>query len=185
MASLISRARRKRSASSGDALSGKFAQQAVEFFVEQLRDKFRRMLHGLAVCRLPPDQVAMQHALRDHQPVNAIGGQIFHVAIEQAGASCHSARRGGSGSPCAPPRACRSPCALQLPSAPAADRDSGSRFSDAPAIDSDKGTGPPRSAFWSGCPVHAPSIRQSASFFLSFSRTASARAFSSASSRLG
>ena len=30
------------------------------------------------------DAIRMPHALRNHQPVNAVGGQIFHVAIEQA-----------------------------------------------------------------------------------------------------
>ncbi len=40
-------------------------------------------------------------------------------------------------------------------------------------------------SFWSGCPVQAPSIRQSASFFLSCFRTFRARSFNSGSVRLG
>ena len=44
----------------------------------------RTMLHTLAIVALTFDFVP--HALRNHQPVDAVGGQVFHVAIEQAGA---------------------------------------------------------------------------------------------------
>src|ERR1700726_4198167 len=33
------------------------------------------------------DRVVMAHALRNHQPIDAVGGEIFHVAIEKAGAA--------------------------------------------------------------------------------------------------
>src|ERR1039458_9336114 len=52
----------------------KSSQQALEFLVEQLRDELRRMLHGLALLVLHRDQIPMKHALRNHQPIDAVGG---------------------------------------------------------------------------------------------------------------
>src|SRR6266567_87948 len=63
------------------------AEQTLEFFVKQPCDELRGMLYALTLFILNVDQIAMKHALSNHQAVNAIRGQVFHVSIEQAGAS--------------------------------------------------------------------------------------------------
>src|SRR5229473_136903 len=42
------------------------------------------MLHGLAILAI--DFYLVPHALRDHQAVDAVGRQVFHVAIKKTGA---------------------------------------------------------------------------------------------------
>src|SRR5919108_1380540 len=68
----------------GMVILGRFAQQAVEFFVKQVADQFRRMWHGDAVVVQNFDLTRMAHALRDHQAINPIGREVLHVAVEQA-----------------------------------------------------------------------------------------------------
>src|SRR5271170_447797 len=65
----------------------KLMQNALEFLVEKARDEFGRVQDRLALLVEHTTDVAMAHALRDHQAIDAIGGEVFHVAIEQAGAA--------------------------------------------------------------------------------------------------
>ncbi len=46
------------------------------------------MLHSLAIVVHDLRLIAMFHALRDHQAIDAIGSQIFHITVEQ---TCTSA----------------------------------------------------------------------------------------------
>ena len=62
-------------------------QQASQFLVEQLCDELGRMLYDISPCVFDSNQIAVDDPLRNHQPVDAIGRKIFHVAIEQARAS--------------------------------------------------------------------------------------------------
>src|SRR5260370_7264802 len=42
------------------------------------------MLHGLAILAI--DFYFVPHALRNHQAIDAVGRQVFHVAIKKTGA---------------------------------------------------------------------------------------------------
>src|SRR5271156_1338470 len=66
---------------------GKLVQNALELLVEKARDEFGGVCDRLALLVEHTSDVAMAHALRDHQAIDAIGGEVFHVAIEQAGAA--------------------------------------------------------------------------------------------------
>src|SRR3984893_10635266 len=68
----------------GSGVRGKLAKQAVEFLVEEACDEFRRVFEALALIVHDAGKIAVQHALRNHQTVDAVGGEVFHVAIEQA-----------------------------------------------------------------------------------------------------
>src|SRR6202047_4772178 len=68
----------------GSGVRRKLAKQAVEFFVEQAGDEFRRVFEASALIVNDAGKIAVQHALRNHQTVDAVGGEGFHVAIEQA-----------------------------------------------------------------------------------------------------
>ncbi len=129
--------------------------------------------------------LAVPHALRDHQAVDAVGRQIFHVAVEQAGSFAvqhavaiadHGANRGaGSGQ-----RAL-----AHVAWGTAADRDNARHADGAHAIGWGRETGRARSG--SDRDVRSrlrPSGSRLRSSCLSAS-TARARALSSASSRLG
>src|SRR5262245_11776768 len=61
-----------------------FTKQSVELFVEEPSDQLRGVWHGGAAFILYFNTPRVAHTLRDHQAVNPIGGQVFHVAIEQA-----------------------------------------------------------------------------------------------------
>src|SRR5262249_28957323 len=60
--------------------------QLLQFLVEEVRNQLRSMLcwSSAFVGELQP--VAMLNPLRDHEAINAVGGQVFHVTVEQAGA---------------------------------------------------------------------------------------------------
>src|SRR5579863_5979743 len=61
----------------------KLVQDALELLVEKPADELGRVQHGLSQIVQHACGVAMAYALRDHQPVDAVGGEVFHVAIEQ------------------------------------------------------------------------------------------------------
>ncbi len=61
---------------------GKVFLDLGQLLVENASDEFRRVFDLLAIVSGNLNSVA--HALRNHQAVDAIGGQIFHVAIEKA-----------------------------------------------------------------------------------------------------
>src|SRR4051812_45031684 len=42
------------------------------------------MLHGVAALVGDGDAIGVAKPLRDHEPIDAIGGEIFHVSVEQA-----------------------------------------------------------------------------------------------------
>src|SRR5271169_1375988 len=62
----------------------RICQQFRKFFVEQLGDELRCVWHWIA--RIPEDRnlSAVPHPLRNHQAIDAVGREIFHVAVEQA-----------------------------------------------------------------------------------------------------
>src|SRR5271165_885286 len=67
--------------------SRKLVQDALKLLVEEARDEFGRVQDGLTLLVEHAGDFAMAHTLRDHQAIDAVGGQVFHVAIEQASAA--------------------------------------------------------------------------------------------------
>jgi hypothetical protein len=59
-------------------------EQALKFFIEQLRDQLRCVFHGLTLLILDGHEFAMHHTLCNHQAMDAVGRKIFHIAIKQA-----------------------------------------------------------------------------------------------------
>src|SRR5437773_1586339 len=59
------------------------SQQPSEFLVKKIADEFRRVTNRRASLIEDFHFVGMLHALGDHQPVDAVGGEIFHVAIKE------------------------------------------------------------------------------------------------------
>src|SRR5207244_2883794 len=58
--------------------------EAIERLVETIADELVRMRNVAAVAVHDRDHAAMTHALGDHQPVDAIGGEVLHVAVQEA-----------------------------------------------------------------------------------------------------
>src|SRR6185437_16362715 len=58
----------------------------LHFFVEKPGDEFGGVFYGPPVLVHDVHSLAVAHALGDHQPVNAVGCQVLHVAVQQAGA---------------------------------------------------------------------------------------------------
>src|SRR5260370_17703826 len=65
------------------AILCRFAQQKIELFVKEIADEFRRVKNRRASLIKNFDFVRMLQALGDHQAVDAIGPEIFHVTIEK------------------------------------------------------------------------------------------------------
>ncbi len=65
-------------------LLGIFLQELLQLLIKELVDQFRSVADRLSVLVENVNRARVLHALRNHQPVNAIGGQIFHVAVQQA-----------------------------------------------------------------------------------------------------
>src|ERR1700734_683483 len=81
----------------------KLADDALELFIEKASDEFRCVGNGLAVIVQNGDDISVAYTLRDHQAVDTIRGEIFHIAVEQAGSAAvehavaianHGANRG-------------------------------------------------------------------------------------------
>src|SRR2546426_6502483 len=58
--------------------------EAVERLVEGVTDELLGVRHVLPLPVHDRDLAAVPHALRDHQPVDAVGREVLHVAVEEA-----------------------------------------------------------------------------------------------------
>src|ERR1022692_3139792 len=59
-------------------------QDSIELLVKEVRNEFGRMQHRPPVLVYDAHGIAMAHSLRDHQSVDAVCREIFHVAVEKA-----------------------------------------------------------------------------------------------------
>ena len=59
-------------------------QDSIELLVKEGRDEFGRMQHRPPVLVHDAHGISMTHSLRDHQSVDAVRREIFHVAVEKA-----------------------------------------------------------------------------------------------------
>src|SRR5438034_11499723 len=62
-------------------ISSRICQELLQLLVEDFADQLRRMHDHLA--RIVRHIPVVPHALRNHQPVNAVSGEILHVAVKK------------------------------------------------------------------------------------------------------
>ncbi len=84
MASLSRHASPRLAALPASLPRGSSLDQALQLLVEQAGDELLSVGHGASVARRGSAPVAVTHALGDHQPVDAVGREVLHVAVEQA-----------------------------------------------------------------------------------------------------
>jgi hypothetical protein len=58
--------------------------QALQLFIEEMADQFAGMPHRASFLVSNFDRPRMSHPLRDHQAIDAVRRQIFHVTIKEA-----------------------------------------------------------------------------------------------------
>src|SRR5579884_516282 len=69
-----------------DVRARRVGDDLLDFLVEQAVDGLAGMRNSFTVFVEDRHRVRMLHSLCNHQPVDAVGGEILHVAVEQAGA---------------------------------------------------------------------------------------------------
>src|SRR5260370_17831828 len=62
---------------------GVLGQQAIELLIKKTVNQFQRVTDWPAVVVKNIDSSGVLDALRNHQPVNPVIGEVFHVAVEK------------------------------------------------------------------------------------------------------